>query len=55
MDIMLPMVNIEKEQYDKCVQALNQSDLPQVIRWDIISLLSDALQQAEYARSIGWL
>ena len=55
MDIMLPIVNLDKEGYDTYVSAMKASNLPGSIQCDLIDLLNTALEQTKQAENMGWL
>jgi len=55
MDIMLPLVNLDQESYEHYVAALQESNLPKTIRWDLLDLLKTVLAQTQQAETMGWL
>ena len=55
MDLMIEIVKLEQEELQQYVTALEKSDIPKIIRWDIIELLKTAHRQTLQAENMGWL
>ena len=55
MDFMLPIVDLDQEHFETYVAALKTSNLPNMIRGELVDLLETALDQTNRAKEMGWL
>lgn len=55
MDIMISIVNVSAEDFQKYVAAIDESNLDKFIKWELKDLLDTARTQTEQTKMMGWL
>lgn len=55
MNITLPIVNVDEEEFERYVAALEESNISRMICGEIKDLLKTARWQTEEAIKMGWL